>query len=733
MISVPARALVAAMGLAIVPWPAAAAAEVDPGWPREINVPEARILVYQPQIETLEGNLLKGRGALSVTPAGKKEPIFGAVWYEARIEVDRDARIVTFPDIRIPRVRFPGADAETAAKLGAIIEREVPRWELAMSLDRMIAAVDAAKGERGETDRLKMDPPRIHFETRPAVLVLIDGEPRQARVEGTTVERVLNTPAFLVWDTGSKSYWLNGAGIWFQAPDTQGEWKQSSKPPRDVAAIHDKARAGDPDAAADGGENEKKDKKRAAEVPMIIVSTVPAELIVSEGEPKFVPVTGVDLLYMSNSPNDVLVDLEGQKHYVLLAGRWYRAKMMQGPWEFVPPETLPPAFAKIPPKADIGRVLPSVPGTPQAEEAVMDAAVPQTAAVKRGAAQLDVSYDGDPKFQAIPNTQVEYALNTASQVLRIKGKYYACDQAVWYVADGAKGPWMVADSVPKEVQEIPPESPVYNVKYVYIYDTTPEVVYVGYLPPYVGCYPYHGTVVWGTGWHHPGWYGAVYYPRPVTFGFHATYNPYTGWNFGMSVGFGWGPFTFTVGGWSQPYWWGPVGYPPHYHRPPGYYPGHPPGHGGVPPGGRQPRPLPAGTNGNIYNRPANEGRVANTRDKAARPTPPVARGAKNDVLADRDGNVYRHGKDGFEARGASGWEKPAAGGASGRPSAPAPSTPGPSARPSTPSPPSRPSSGSLDSDWAARQRGNQRVQGYQHGGGAGRAPAARPGGGPRRR
>ena len=63
------------------------------------------------------------------------------------------------------------------------------------------------------------------------------------------------------------------------------------------------------------------------------------------------------------------------------------------------------------------------------------------------------------------------------QYLRINNKYYCVDEAIWFVSDNATGPWEVSDTRPDEVDEIPPESEVYNVKYVYIYDSTPEVVY----------------------------------------------------------------------------------------------------------------------------------------------------------------------------------------------------------------------------------------------------------------
>jgi hypothetical protein len=148
-------------------------------------------------------------------------------------------------------------------------------------------------------------------------------------------------------------------------------------------------------------------------------------------------------------------------------------KTMDGPWAVVRPDSLPAGFKDIPPASAIGGARVSVAGTPEAEDAMLDAQVPQTAAIERDKAKLDVKYDGDPQFKGIPQTTIEYAVNTPSQVLRIKGKYYACDQAVWFAADKATGPWKVADSVPMdEIKKIPPSSPVYNVTYVTVYEST---------------------------------------------------------------------------------------------------------------------------------------------------------------------------------------------------------------------------------------------------------------------
>ena len=218
---------------------------------------------------------------------------------------------------------------------------------------------------------------------------------------------------------------------------------------------------------------------------------------------------------MSNTPSEVFMEVRSQQYYVLLAGRWYQSRSLEkGPWTYVPSENLPQDFKRIPPGSSKGHILAFVAGTTEAEEAVLDAQIPQTTAVKRNEAKLSVTYDGNPKFEPIKNTDMQYAVNTKTQVIKVKDKYYAVDQAVWFVSDSPTGPWVVADNIPPEIDTIPPDSPVYNVKYVRVYDSTPEVVYVGYTPGYHGSYVYGDTIVYGTGYSYPGWVGTAYYPRP---------------------------------------------------------------------------------------------------------------------------------------------------------------------------------------------------------------------------
>lgn len=644
--------------------PAAASAD-DSNWPKEIKGKKGKIVIYQPQPESFEGNKYTSRAAISVTPAGAKDPVFGAMWSVARVLVDRDSRMVTLEDITITNIKFPEqVDSAKISSLKEVISAEILKMDIEFPLDDLLATLEEQES-RLNAAGIKNDPPEIIVRREPSALVIIDGEPKLQKIEKSELQRVVNTPFTLLMESGSKTYWLALGEKWFSTADLAGKWAYVPKPPSEIKKFEEalkKSTSGKTEVAKDTSKT----------IPDIIVRTKPAELIQSKGEPNFAPIQGTELLYMSNSDDNVFMQIKTQAYFVLLTGRWYTAAALAGPWTFVRSDSLPPDFAKIPEGSEKDVVLASVAGTKAAQEAKLDAQIPQTAVVDRKNAKCEVKYDGDPKFEKVEGTAMYYAVNTSSSVLLIDKKYYVCDNAVWFLGDSPTGPWIVATEVPKEVQDIPPSNPIFNVKYVYIYESTPEVVYVGYTPGYVGCYVAGPTIVYGTGYYYPGWYGAAYYPRPVTYGFNFHYNPYYGWSMGFSVHGPYGSISFGGGGWYGP----PMRYPP-YHPPyHGYYGNRPVPHGGGGYGatrdniynnrgqGTRPSTQPSGGRGaSASQQPAGGGRGASASQQPAgggrgpsASQQPANRGGQNNVLADKQGNVYKNNGGDWQRNNGSGWQ-----------------------------------------------------------------------------
>jgi len=688
----------------------------DISWPQQLQADNGSVvIIYQPQVEEFSGNSIEGRAAVSVKrPSSDNVPEFGAIWFQARLDTDRDARTAVIRDIEISDVRFADARKEDMQELADFIEGQIEDSSFEISVDHLVADLTA---DGASSANIKHDPPKIILSTEPAILVSIDGDPVMQEIEGSKYERVINS-AFLIVKDGRDYYLYIGSNAWYESHEIAGPWSTAKRVPEDITGLVEPAEDDD------------------AEVSdiRIVIATVPTELLVSDGEPSWAPVEGMDLLYMDNTDSNAFLELSTQQYYVLLSGRWYRGEGMLGElqWTHVPNDELPEPFGDIPEDSVNGPILSQVAGTSQAREAVLDNTIPQTAAITRDDTSFSVDYDGAPDFAPIEEISVEYAQNTSAAVFRYGNLYYACDDGVWYVSNLATGPWTVATDIPDAIYKIPSSNPHHNVTYVKVYDVTPQVVYVGYTPGYYGSYYYRGSVVYGTGWNYHPWYGPHYYPRYPTWGFHVTYNPWYGWGVGVS----WtnGPFRFTFS--SHGAWWGVGGYRP-YARPVVY--------GGyrktnininidnsINIGGGRNRPE---NRPNIYNRPDNRARnverPAAPGDRQARP----ANNIQNNVLTDRSGKVYQRSADGsWNQRENGQWTKPQNLDRSS-PSTPTTRPSQPSVnRPSQPSmtPPSsanrqdprtRQAGGSrsrqqavrpqLERDYSARQQGARRTQNYQ--------------------
>jgi len=475
------------------------------------------VTLHLPQVEHWTSNSFVARAAVEVKPADAKKEILGVIWLEAHGIVDRSKRIVTLDRLVVTQGRFPDAPDHGSNAL-AIVRTVVPEGARSVSLDYLITALGferaaARQGVRG----LKHDPPDIVWATNRSVLVLIDGEPVLRPVTNTTLERIVNTPALLVFEKQTGRFYLNGLDHWFAAPSSKGPWSLAQTPPPEVAAL-----APPPSNRPAGADIET--------IPRIIVSTSPAELLMTSGMPDFRPIKGTSLQYAADTDCQVFFHTVDREAYLLISGRWFKAKSLQGPWSYVAPSELPSDFARIPPSSAQGIVLASVPGTPQAELALLASSVPTTAVVNRKEAKINLSYDGEPKFKPIEGTSMTYAINAKIPVIRTGDEYYALDNGVWFVAKTSQGPWEVATEVPEEVYTIPPNSPVYYATFANVYEATDDEVEVGYTSGYQGTYEDQGTVVYGTGYNYEPWYGQDYYGWGWSWGYSYAYVPwYQAW------------------------------------------------------------------------------------------------------------------------------------------------------------------------------------------------------------
>jgi len=497
----------------------------DPGWPRKMAKPGGTLIVYQPQVDDWQNfDDIKWRQAFELTPTGGN-PVVGAASFEGTTEVNLDTHNVFMFNIRVLNTYFPGQDPTATANLDQLVRSFVPQTYNA-SLERLVAYMP--KPESVKTVTLKNDPPYIFVSYSPAILLGVDGEPVLSDISKTNLKYVVNTTWPLFLDKSGSQYYLLVDNIWLTAGDLHGPWTRAAKLSKEFSKLPDSGRFADvkkmvpPPPVANGI------------IPQVLYSTVPAEVLLFDGQPTYSPIPGTQLVYANNTDSPLFVYNPTRTYYYLAAGRWFSAQNLAGPWTFAS-LNLPADFAKIPLDSPASAILASVPGTTQAKDAVLIAQIPTTMVLDpvKAAAQVNVTYTGKPEFAAIEGTPLNYATNTPDKVIQVGDVYYLCLQGVWFMSTTPQGPWTTASSVPQVIYTIPPSSPVYNVTYVTQVTTTNGYVQSSYTSGYLGAFVMGAAVgaivANGSGYYYPPYIGyppygyPVYHPYPTAYGAYGVY------------------------------------------------------------------------------------------------------------------------------------------------------------------------------------------------------------------
>lgn len=502
---------------------AAPAQVADPGWPREFASGDKRLVIHQPQVDDwIEYQTLRFRCAIEVSGGGLQQAVLGIADITAATMVNHDDRIVAIAGTG-RELRFPNLPEAEAAKARRVVdELRPPGQVLTVALDRVLAYLDPEKEPVQPAVELSLDPPRIFASQRPAILVNYLGEPQRLAVAPgrTDLEFVANTNWDVLYDVPAQRYYLLDGESWWSAADpVDGPWTATAKLPASFSTL-----------PADDNWSEARQRipgKLASQPIAVFASTQPAELIVTAGAPKLRAIPGTALSQVSNTDSLLFRHTGERRYYFLVAGRWFRAGELAGPWSAASAD-LPPDFARIPVGDPVAFVRASVPGTQEARDAILLASVPNSIQVERKPVSENVVYSGAPQFQPVQGTTVKYAVNTAASVFVVDGVYYWCEQGAWLTGPSATGPWTFATTVPAAIYSIPPSHPSYNVTYVTVQSSTPTtVVYTqtaGYSGEYVAS---TGVLMFGAGvivgalladddhWHYP----PYYYPRPIHYSY----------------------------------------------------------------------------------------------------------------------------------------------------------------------------------------------------------------------
>ena len=517
-------------GASLVAQAAAASA-----WPHTISRSGASVTVYQPQAIDWPGRqTLTARAAVAVTPPGQDKAFLGTIELTVATRTDDATGIVHLSDPKLLETHFPSLDTQHAQALDEKIRAALPQMETHEV--PLTAILLSLKQEPVAAVAVNNDPPVIFNASGPASLIVFDGEPVLAPVGQTGLRVAVNTNWDVFVDQGT--WYLLNNGVWFSAPQASGPYTRTAQLPAAFNDLPTDANFADVRNAIPA-----RPIIPGYKAPQIFVSTKPAEIVVTDGAPSFKPIAGTGLQRVVNTPSMLFFDPSQGSFYLQLSGRWFSAHGLVGPWAYAT-DKLPPDFALIPPDSPDAAVLASVPGTVQAQEAVLQAQIPTTATIQRSAAKLTVVYSGPPHFEPIPGTTILAAVNTNVQVLQVGDAYYACDTGVWFVSPTPTGPWVLADNIPPAIRSIPPTSPYYNLTYVQIYAVAADSVTYGYTAGYALGYVSAGVLVYGTGYYYPPVVipgpVPIFYPFPYTYAGSVWYNSNTGaWAHGGTI---YGPY-----------------------------------------------------------------------------------------------------------------------------------------------------------------------------------------------
>jgi hypothetical protein len=464
----------------------------DPGWPRVFKSSGRQLSVYQPQVDYWNGySNIHFRCAIAVKGVTTKEQ-FGVAEFDANTFVDQSARTVVFnPTSR--ELRFPNAtDAEETRLTNAVNEIRPMQTQIAVALDRVLACLNPKQSTLRPVD-VKLDPPKIFTSRQPAILVSFFGNPKFKPVakDNANLLFALNSNWDIFFDATSQKYFLLNQKSWLTAPKITGPWTPATSLPASLSSLPDD----------DNWANVRKNipGSAAKTAPVVFFSTQPAELILLKGDPTYSPIAGTKLMRVSNTDSTLFLCSTDGNYYFLVAGRWFRASNLDGPWSAAT-LNLPGDFAQIPDNDPSAVVKASVPGTDDAQDAALLASVPTTTTVMRTNPIVDINYYGAPSFKPVAGTSLKYAANSPYSVLLAGDTYYCCNQGVWLTSTAAIGPWTFATSVPEDIYNIPPTSPLFNCTFVVVQSYNDTTITYAQYPGYSGEYvATTGTVMFGAG------------------------------------------------------------------------------------------------------------------------------------------------------------------------------------------------------------------------------------------
>ena len=308
---------------------AAPASPAPTVWPLRIPAAGGTIVLYEPQVRTWPNyTQMTGIAATAVTLPGAPAPVYGTLSFSSLASADVPAGMVSLVNPKLDATSWPTASQTDATALDAFLKANLhvegkPFLPLAMVLSSI------PRSQRPHTIPLRANPPVIYVKQSPAVLVVFDGKPSFAPIPGTALTYAVNTNWEIVHDPASGLYLrAREKRMVLGDPERAGPFTPTVAP-ASFAAIPATGPLELRSRRTQGAQTHRHGRAaRDREHGARRVDRYRRTNRSSRTSP------GRNFATSRNTTSDLFFSRDTTVWYVLLAGRWFSAANLNGPWTF---------------------------------------------------------------------------------------------------------------------------------------------------------------------------------------------------------------------------------------------------------------------------------------------------------------------------------------------------------------------------------------------------------------
>jgi hypothetical protein len=196
--------------------------------------------------------------------------------------------------------------------------------------------------------------------------------------------------------------------------------------------------------------------------PKVIIASKPSLQVLIDGMPQMREVPGTKLLRVINTRSIILYEADKQIYFLRVQDWWLQTKKLEEPWEYA--KKLPDDMKK----AEEFIVNQNQVQNPEGEQTKQQPSLKETGKkaeipmvfVVFGPAEL-IETKGEPKYNLIPGTGLEYVINTSGNIFRFSSEYYILISGRWFKGTTLDGPWTFVNEtgLPPDFAKIPKDNP----------------------------------------------------------------------------------------------------------------------------------------------------------------------------------------------------------------------------------------------------------------------------------